>query len=120
VGRRCGNCNAVIPSAVENGAAREAATWTGRPEAERTGSERIKSRCFRLRSFSGVPRLGCAPLGMTELLPGSETTVDVTFQMGNGGLLAGNHMFHQVADRDHSDHLVTINHRQVTNVLVRH
>jgi hypothetical protein len=27
----------VIPSEVENGAAREAATWTGRPEAERTG-----------------------------------------------------------------------------------
>jgi len=32
-------------SVVENGAAGEAATWTGRPEAERTGSERIKSRC---------------------------------------------------------------------------
>jgi D-amino-acid oxidase len=37
---------AVIPSEVENGAAGEAATWTGRPEAERTGSERIKSREF--------------------------------------------------------------------------
>jgi 5-methyltetrahydrofolate--homocysteine methyltransferase len=34
----------VIPSEVENGAAREAATWTGGPEAERRGSERIKSR----------------------------------------------------------------------------
>jgi D-amino-acid oxidase len=34
---------AVIPSEVENGAAEEAATWTGRPEAERTGGERIKS-----------------------------------------------------------------------------
>src|SRR5204862_55761 len=33
-----------IPSEVENGAAGEAATWTGRPEAERTESERIKSR----------------------------------------------------------------------------
>ena len=33
----------VIPSEVENGAAREAATWTGGPKAERTGSERIKS-----------------------------------------------------------------------------
>jgi 5-methyltetrahydrofolate--homocysteine methyltransferase len=29
----------VIPSKVENGATGEAATWTGRPEAERTGSE---------------------------------------------------------------------------------
>jgi len=27
----------VIPSEVKNGAAGEAATWTGRPEAERTG-----------------------------------------------------------------------------------
>jgi len=36
----------VIPSGAENGAAGEAATWTGRPEAERTDSERIKSREF--------------------------------------------------------------------------
>ena len=28
---------------VENGAAGEAATWTGRPKAERTGGEQIKS-----------------------------------------------------------------------------
>ena len=33
----------VIPSEVENEAAWEAATSTGRPKAERTGSERIKS-----------------------------------------------------------------------------
>src|SRR6266404_2321327 len=34
---------AVIPSGVENGAAWEAATWTGKPKAEQVGSERIKS-----------------------------------------------------------------------------
>lgn len=34
---------AVIPSEVENEPAWEAATWTGRPKAERVGSERIKS-----------------------------------------------------------------------------
>jgi D-amino-acid oxidase len=44
----------LIPSEVENGAAGEAATWTGRPQAEQTGSERIKSpkifkSCFSLR-----------------------------------------------------------------------
>jgi hypothetical protein len=33
----------VIPSEVENRAAWEAARWTGRPKAERVGSERIKS-----------------------------------------------------------------------------
>jgi len=33
----------VIPSEVENRAARDAARWTGRPEVERAGSERIKS-----------------------------------------------------------------------------
>jgi D-amino-acid oxidase len=36
----------VIPSGVENGTAGEAATWTGGPEAEQPGSERIKSREF--------------------------------------------------------------------------
>ena len=35
---------AVIPIEVENGATGDAATWTGRLKAERTGSEQIKSR----------------------------------------------------------------------------
>jgi hypothetical protein len=39
---------AVIPSEVENGAAWEAATWTGRLKAERMGSERIKSLAISL------------------------------------------------------------------------
>ena len=34
---------AVIPSGAENGATGEGGTWTGRPKAERAGSERIKS-----------------------------------------------------------------------------
>jgi D-amino-acid oxidase len=42
----------VIPSEVDNGAAGEAATWTGRPQAERSGSERIKppefTSCFAI------------------------------------------------------------------------
>jgi D-amino-acid oxidase len=54
---------AVIPSpstslrtgSVENGAAGEAATWTGRPEAERSGSERIKSREFASAFAITVP-----------------------------------------------------------------
>jgi hypothetical protein len=33
----------VIPSEVENRAIGESARWTGRPKAERVGSERIKS-----------------------------------------------------------------------------
>jgi D-amino-acid oxidase len=39
----------VIPSGVENGAAGETATWTGRPKAERVGSERIKSLDISVR-----------------------------------------------------------------------
>ena len=54
----------VISSEVENGAAREAATWTGRPQAERAGSERIKSRCINLSYRHGVPRFRSASLGM--------------------------------------------------------
>src|SRR5438093_1751561 len=46
----------VIPSEVENGAAREAATSTARPKAERTGSERIKSLDISLRSAVLVER----------------------------------------------------------------
>jgi D-amino-acid oxidase len=47
--------HAVIPSEIENGAAGEAATWTGRPEAERTGSERIKSLAFKSGFSLRVP-----------------------------------------------------------------
>ena len=46
----------------------EAATRTGRPEAERTGSERIKFRSVTVWLLRGIPRLRFAPLGMTELL----------------------------------------------------
>src|SRR5580765_5964681 len=53
----------VIPSEVENGAAREAVTWTGRPEAEPTGSERIKPRSKTQGNFMG----SFAPLRMTAL-----------------------------------------------------
>ena len=49
------NPNPVVPSEVENGAAGAAATWTGRPEAERAGSERIKSRGKTLRSIRRAP-----------------------------------------------------------------
>jgi N6-L-threonylcarbamoyladenine synthase len=45
----------VIPSEVESGAVRETATRTGRPEAERTGSERIKSRRVTEGEFQRDP-----------------------------------------------------------------
>jgi len=41
--------SSVIPSEVENGAVREAARWTGRPKAERVGTERIKSLDISVR-----------------------------------------------------------------------
>ena len=53
-------------------------------------------------------------------LPRGEAAVDVIFQMGNGGLLAGNYMFHEVSDGDHSDYCVISEHRQMANVLVCH
>ena len=55
----------VVPSEVENGTAGEAATWTGRPEAEQTGSERIKSRREPEEQFRGILRLRFASLRMT-------------------------------------------------------
>jgi len=55
----------VVPSEIENGAAGYAATWTGRPQAERTGSERIKSRVEIEKLFRGILRLRFAPLRMT-------------------------------------------------------
>ncbi len=53
-------------------------------------------------------------------LAGRESTVDVAFEMSDGGLLAGDHMFHQVADGDHAHDLVSIEDRQVANMLIRH
>jgi len=55
----------VVLSEVENGVAWEAATWTGRPEAERTGSKRIKSRGETDEQFRGILRLRFASLRMT-------------------------------------------------------
>jgi D-amino-acid oxidase len=77
--------HAVIPREVENGAAAEAATWTGRPQAERTGSERIKS----LKSFKSGFSL-CVPLMDTTiyldylaarfLKAGGQANADVCFK----------------------------------------
>jgi hypothetical protein len=39
----------VIPGEIDNEAAKEGATWMGRPKAERTGSARIKSMEISLR-----------------------------------------------------------------------
>ena len=45
----------VMSSEVANGAAWEAATWTGRPEAEQTGSERITSLDFPTAEMARDP-----------------------------------------------------------------
>src|SRR5262249_46644435 len=49
-----------------------------------------------------------------------ESAVDVAFQMRDCGLLAGGDMLHQITDGDHADHLLTVKHRQMANVLVGH
>ena len=73
---------------------------------------------MKRRREIGVRR-GGRPTRFVESSRG-ETAVDVIFQMCNGGLLAGNHVFHEVADRNHPDHFIVINDWQMTNVVVRH
>jgi len=55
----------VVPSEVENGVAGEAATWMGRPQAERMGSQRIKSGGETDEQFLWILRLRFASLRMT-------------------------------------------------------
>jgi D-amino-acid oxidase len=79
----------VILSEVENGAAREAATWTGRPEAERTGGERITS----LESFSS---------GFSLRVPLMDTTIYLDYLANRfvaaGGSIAANVHFNKLAE----------------------
>ena len=87
----------VIPSEVENGAAGEAATWTGRPEAERTGGERIKS----LKSFKS---------GFSLRVPLMDTTIYLDylatrFRKG-GGEMYSNVRFEKLEDVDGTFDLV--------------
>src|SRR6202040_3152444 len=81
----------VIPSEVENGAAGEAATWTGRPEAERTGSERIKS----LESFSS---------GFSLRVPLMDTTIYLDYLANRfvaaGGSIVTNVRFEKLEEID--------------------
>jgi len=97
----------VIPSArravaqrrreVENGAAREAATWTGRPEAERTGSQRIKS----LESFSS---------GFSLRVPLMDTTIYLDYLANRfvaaGGSITRNVHFNKLEEVDRKFDLV--------------
>src|SRR5713101_6482209 len=87
----------VIPSEVENGGAREAATWTGRPEAERKGSERIKS----LEIFKSGFSLGVALM---------DTTIHLDYLVNRfvaaGGLITADTHFAKLEDVDAKSDLV--------------
>src|SRR5947208_9972049 len=48
------------------------------------------------------------------------SAVNVVFQMGDRGLLAGNDVFDQIADGNHAHNLVAIEHWQMSDMLVRH
>ncbi len=104
----------VIPSEVENGAAGEAATWTGRPEAERTGSERIKSRCagFKVspRDSSTPAYAGsaqddhCFASGFSLRVPLMDTTIYLDYLTARfreaGGEIHANVRFEKLEDVD--------------------
>jgi D-amino-acid oxidase len=81
----------VMSSEVENGAAGEAATWTGRPEAEQTGSERITS----LKIFKS---------GFSLRVPLMDTTIYLDYLANRfvaaGGSIALNTHFAQLEDID--------------------
>jgi D-amino-acid oxidase len=81
----------VIPSEVENRAAGEAATWTGSPEAERTGSELMKSPKLFKSGFSL-----CVPL--------MDTTIYLDYLANRfsraGGSITRNVHFEKLEDLD--------------------
>jgi D-amino-acid oxidase len=105
----------VIPSEVENGAAGEAATWAGRPEAERTGSERIKSRGagFKIspRDPSTPPAYAgsaqddhCFASGFSLRVPLMDTTIYLDYLAARfrkvGGEIHANVRFEKLEDVD--------------------
>jgi D-amino-acid oxidase len=81
----------VMSSEVENGAAGEAASWIGRPEAERTGSERITS----LKIFKS---------GFCLRVPLMDTTIYLDYLANRfvaaGGSIAASTQFAQLEDVD--------------------
>ena len=89
-----------ISSEVENGAAGGAATWTGRPEAERTGSQRIKSRRAGFNVSSRDPstppaRAGsahdehCFASGFSLRVPLMDTTIYLDYLTARFGKASG-------------------------------
>jgi D-amino-acid oxidase len=74
------NFSLVVPSEVENEPAGEVGTWTGRPEAERTGSEPTKYREF--------------PDGFAITVPLTDTTIYLDYLANRfvvaGGLITAN------------------------------
>src|ERR1051326_6600120 len=71
--------------------------------------------CRRRNSLEIVAASGnCGP---ASAMPATElpqvSAVDIAFQMGDRGFLAGNDMFHQVANRNHTHNLIAIKHRQM-------
>jgi D-amino-acid oxidase len=111
----------VIPSEVENAAAGEAATWTGRPEAERTGSERIKSKGARFKVSPRDPSTPPAYAGFAQVdhrfasgfslrVPLMDTTVYLDYLAARfrkaGGEIHANVRFEKLEDVDRKFDLV--------------
>jgi D-amino-acid oxidase len=111
----------VIPSEVENGAAGEAATWMARPEAERTGSERIKSRragfTISPRGPSTPPASAgsaqddhCFASGFSLRVPLMDTTIYLDYLAARfhkaGGEIQANVRFEKLEDVDRKFDLV--------------
>src|SRR5205823_12274424 len=48
------------------------------------------------------------------------SAADVILEMRYGRALAGDDPFYQIADRDHADDLILIQHRQMANAFVSH
>jgi len=85
------NSTPVRSNEVENGATGKAATWTGRPEAKRTGGERITS----LKIFKS---------GFSLRVPLMDTTIYLNYLANRfvaaGGSIAANTQFAQLEDVD--------------------
>jgi D-amino-acid oxidase len=111
----------VIPSEVENGAAGEAATWTGRPQAERAGRERIKSRGIAWKLSSRDPSTSTAYAGSAEddqpfasgfslLVPLTDTTIYLDYLAARfrraAGEIKANVCFEKLEDVDSEFDLV--------------
>src|SRR5579859_555154 len=96
------------------------ALWVLQPARAHTSAARMRIRGFMKWVEAKMSRSVISEVDETPAPGHTSSIVDITFQLLDDEFLLGKHFLHDIADGNHADHLLVLQHRQVADAFVRH